>query len=170
MTYAKTLQHLGCLKFTEDKSLIAVEHLLRRSSQVGPRKRIMLTWRLRKEQVCRRNYGALLRELIKEAKEIDRQIASDFAPVCDESDIEVTENGMKRTRMDHKRKCGGQQPCQEKLDRRGDSKTDRPGHNTSPWNTSTQSTDVHTVSVISQSRSKRKRNSACGFTIQNGAQ
>ncbi|PXF40026.1 hypothetical protein BWQ96_10260 [Gracilariopsis chorda] len=72
LKYSTTLENLGYSEFIEKQPQLAVEHVIERVTLEQLRKRMLLTIKLRKEEGFKKNYKAVMRELVKEAKQIDR--------------------------------------------------------------------------------------------------
>ncbi|PXF44743.1 hypothetical protein BWQ96_05502 [Gracilariopsis chorda] len=76
LKYSTTLENLGYSEFIEKQPQLAVEHVIKRVTHEQLRKRMLLTIKLRKEEGFKKNYKAFMRELLKEAKQIDRHEAA----------------------------------------------------------------------------------------------
>lgn len=106
LRYATALDQMGYAEFISARPHLAVEHILKRISHDQLRKRMNLTYKLRKEE-SKQDYDLFLRELAMEAKAFDRhEAAISTAPGGDGSDSDpgaLNKNADKQARR-NKRK------------------------------------------------------------------
>ena len=100
LRYSTVLNNLGYSKFIKQQPELAVKHILKRVTHPALKRRILLTYQLRKKEL-KNDYGSFRRELAKEARGVDRQeAASTHGRTEAGSDSEKAEvgNGNPRTK------------------------------------------------------------------------
>ena len=75
LQYSTVLKNLGYSEFIQEQSELAVKHIMKRVAHPALKRRIQLTYQLRKKEL-KEDYGKFMRELAKEARGIDRQEAA----------------------------------------------------------------------------------------------
>lgn len=104
LKYATTLDNLGYSAFIQKQPQLAVGHVLKRVTHDQLRNRLLLTIKLRKEEGFKKNYNAFMRELVREAKQIDRyEAARRFNPQSSFSDSDDDLDRANRTRAKDRR-------------------------------------------------------------------
>ena len=88
LLHMHTLENCGYAKFAEEKPKLEIRHVMKRIEHLNLRKRIQLTLTLR-EREMEENFQLFVRELSKEAENIDRM---DCARKCDIHEIMSTSN------------------------------------------------------------------------------
>lgn len=89
LQYSKKLEDLGYSTFITAQPNLAIVHILQRIKHPQLRKRMKLTYQLRKEEL-KKNYGLFLRETAKEAASLDRHdAANSFGEPSVDSDTDM---------------------------------------------------------------------------------
>ena len=75
LRYSTVLKNLGYSEFIRQQPELAVKHILKRVTHPALKRRIILTYQLRKKEL-KNDYGSFMRELAMEARGVDRQEAA----------------------------------------------------------------------------------------------
>ena len=101
--YATTLDNLGYSAFIQKQPQLAVGQVLKRVTHEQLRNRLLLTIKLRKEDGFKKNYNVFMRELVREAKQIDRyEAVKRFSTQYSFSDSDDDMAAEKRPRAKHR--------------------------------------------------------------------
>ena len=101
LQYSKALKEMGYSEFIQKKSEIAVKQIIRRISHKQLKKRVLLTYKLRKKEL-ESDYGKFMREVAREGAAIDRQEAASLydkkSMETDSENEDVSERKRKRSK------------------------------------------------------------------------